>query len=84
MVEVVATHDATRALLNCRELRVPEVWVYRVRRRSLEFPHLDAEGNYLPAPTSRALPFLTPADVVPWVEDATVEPDNLWEERLRA
>ena len=68
MVEAVATHEPKKSLVICRELGVPEVWVYRVRRRSLEFLHLDAQGQYQAGPASRAFPFLTPADVLPWVE----------------
>ncbi len=65
-VEVVATHEPTKSLDVCRELGVPEVWVYRVKRRqSLEFLHLDAQGQYSARPASRAFPFLTPADVLP-------------------
>jgi Uma2 family endonuclease len=84
MVEAVATHDVKKALVICRELRVPEVWVYRVRRKSLQFLHLDAAGQYQARPSSLAFPFLTPADVLPWIESTTKEPDNLWRDRLRA
>jgi Uma2 family endonuclease len=84
MVEIVATHDVARTLMICRELRVPEVWVYRVRKRSLEFLVLDADGKYAPAPTSRAFPFLTPADVLPWAKPHEGESDRLWRARLRA
>jgi Uma2 family endonuclease len=83
-VEVVVTHDPSKSLAICQELGVPEVWVYRVRRGSLEFLHRDAQGPYAPAPASRAFSFLTPADVLPWIEPTADEPDNLWEERLRA
>lgn len=84
VVESVATHEVRKSLVICRELGVPEVWVYRVRQRSLEFLHLDAQGQYQAAPASRAFPFLTPADVLPWVRHTPGEPDNLWEARLRA
>ena len=73
-----------KSLAICQELGVPEVWVYRVRRGSVEFLHRDAQGQYAPAPASRAFPFLTPADVLPWIESIDDEPDNFWEERLRA
>ncbi len=36
-VEVVATHNPGKSLAICRELRIPEVWVYWVRRRMPEF-----------------------------------------------
>ena len=83
-VEVVVTHNPAKSLAVCQELGVPEVWVYRVKRRSLEFLHLDAQGRYVPAQSSRSFSFLTPADVLPWIESQTDEPDNLWESRLRA
>lgn len=84
MIEAVATHDAKKALVICRELRVPEVWVYRVRRHTLEFLHLDDQGRYTACPTSRAFPFLTPADVLPWIESTSKESDRVWRGRLRA
>ncbi len=84
MVEAVATNDPRKALEICRELGVPEVWVYRVRRRTLEFLRLDDPGRYSAQPASLAFPFLRTADVLPWVESAAVESDRVWRERLRA
>jgi Uma2 family endonuclease len=83
-VEVVVTHDPSKSLAICQELGVPEVWVYRVKRGSVEFLHRDAQGPYAPAPASRAFPFLTPADVLPWLEALAEEPDRAWRGRLRA
>ena len=58
IVEAVATHDAKKSLVICRELGVPEVWVYRVRRRSLEFLLLDAQGQYQAARGEPGVPVL--------------------------
>lgn len=82
-VEVAVTHDPRKSVAICRELSVPEVWVYRPRRRTLEFLHLDPQGQYVPATSSLAFPFLSPADVLPWVESTADESDNAWESRLR-
>jgi hypothetical protein len=73
----------SRATSICREMGVPEVWVYGAQRPVLEFLHLNEQGEYAPAATSRAFPFLTPADILPWVTDPTAESDFRWEERLR-
>ncbi len=82
-VEVVVTHSPEKSLAICRELGVTEVWVYWVKKGLLEFLHLDAEGQYVVRETSRAFPFLTPADVLPWAKPSEAEPDNRWERRLR-
>ncbi len=84
MIEAVATHGPRKALAICRELGVPEVWVYWVRRKAMEFLLLDAQGQYQPSPSSRAFPFLTPADVLPWVVATPRESDMVWRNRLRA
>jgi Uma2 family endonuclease len=84
-VEVVVTHDTSISLKVCRELGIPEVWVYRVARRSLEFLALDDQGRYVSVETSRAFPFLAPDDVLTWITETTgEEPDRLWRGRLRA
>ncbi len=83
-VEVVVTHDPRQSLAICRELGIPEVWVYRVKRPSLEFLHLDAQGQYQTTMTSRAFPFLTAADLSPWIKATPGESDRAWRNRLRA
>src|SRR5205823_4749517 len=83
VIEAVATHEPRKSLIICRELGVPEVWVYRVRRRSLESLDLDVQGQYQAAKASRAFPFLTPADVLPWIAPTAGEPDRVWRSRLR-
>ncbi len=82
-VEVVVTHSPAKSLAICRELGVPEVWVYWAKRKSLEFLFLDAQGEYTTGAASRAFPFLTPADALPWIDLPEAEPDNRWERRLR-
>ena len=83
-VEVVVTHSPAKSLAVCQELGVPEVWVYWAKKGLLEFLHLDAQGRYVPVASSRAFPFLTAADALPWAEASKDEPDNRWERRLRA
>lgn len=84
-IEVIFTHGPTQSLLICQELGIPEVWVYWAKKKRLEFLQLDAaEGCYAATPSSRAFPFLTPEDVLPWVEADEDEPDNVWRRHLRA
>lgn len=83
-VEAVYTNSPAKALLICQELGVPEVWVYWVKKRVLELLHLGADRQYASEPVSRAFPFLTTEDVLPWVEEPQGEPDNRWARRLKA
>jgi Uma2 family endonuclease len=82
-IEVVVSHSPVKSLEVCRELGVAEVWVYWTAAGELEFWHLDPSGQYVSATASRAFPFLSPADVLPWVEAISEEPDRLWRGRLR-
>jgi Uma2 family endonuclease len=82
--EIVVTHNPEKSLAICQELGIPEVWVYWVKRGLLEFLHLGPDGTYRSAMTSMVFPFLAPADVLPWLDPQTSEPDNRWERRLRA
>ena len=73
VVEVVGSHSATTSLQVCRDLGVPEVWVYDVRARRfmcvvLKRPATRA-ANYSSAAASQAFSFLSPADVEPWLVD---------------
>lgn len=83
MIEVVVTHGPKKALAICQALGVPEVWVSWPRKETLEFLGFDVQGRYVPLETSRAFPFLKPADVLPWLTSAGNELDNRWERRLR-
>ncbi len=71
-LEVVDKHPAMRAVGICLRLRVPEVWVYKVRTRRMVFKGLtEVPGQpprYEDLERSRVLPFLTPEDVAPWAE----------------
>jgi len=82
-VEAVYTNSLKNSLLVYQELRVPEIWVYRVKARSLEFLQLGTNGEYAPHAVSRSFPFLTPADVLPWATKPHGEPHNRWARRLR-
>ena len=84
-VEVVVTHGPHLSLEVCRELGVPEVWVYDVaegrmtfRQRRRTGPHA---GQYVERERSLAFPFLRATDLTPWLEE-TDAPDNA--EFLRA
>ena len=83
-IEVVVTNPAAKSLAICRRLGVPEVWVHDVPRSKMAFLHLDATGQYVEAPTSRAFPFLASSELLPWVQSPGPEPYIQWERRLRA
>ena len=86
VVEVVDTNPALRSMGICLSLRVPEVWVYEVRKRRLVFKGLTEEAGqpacYRDLEHSRVLPFLTPAEVAPWGEE-TLESSNGFKRRVR-
>ena len=83
VIEVVVSHPAGRSLEICRVLCVPEVWIHETRRGTIDFLHLGAAGEYHARPTSRAFPFLSLSDLLPWVEASPDERYNRWERRLR-
>jgi hypothetical protein len=64
--------DVTRSSLDrlsiYRALGVPEVW--RPEGGALTFHVLDAAGSYAAAPASRSFPMVTPADLLPFLEQA--------------
>lgn len=84
VVEVVVSNPPEKSLAICREMGVPEVWVYRERKRALEFLHLGPDGRYAPSEASRSFPFLAPADILPWLDPPAGEDYLAWEARLRA
>ncbi len=69
-IEVENTHNATDALAIYAQLGVPEVWRHDVRRGTMTFGLLGADGTYTAAPSSLAFPFLTPEDVLDQVRRA--------------
>lgn len=81
-IEVVVSHPVTDALEVYRRLRVPEVWV--CDGVTLRILVLGADRRYAEAPASAALPFLTAAEVLDWVQ----HPDSLrgarWRQHIRA
>jgi Uma2 family endonuclease len=82
LIEVVVSHGPKEALEICRLLGIPEVWVYRPRRATLQFLQLE-DGKYVTRKRSRSFPFLGPEDVIPWLTSTDDEPDNRWRRRLR-
>jgi Uma2 family endonuclease len=91
-VEVVNTHKDTKARQCGEALKIPELWVYNVRRRQMTFLGLSRQGphkgTYQPIARSRALPWLRAAEVeerlADPVEDATLFHENCrrWARRV--
>jgi Uma2 family endonuclease len=75
VVEIVVSHPAADALVDCALLGVPEVWVWDVPRGRLEFYRLvtrgKSKGRYIPQSRSRALPMLEVAEVFERLCDPT-------------
>lgn len=67
-VEVDVTHSSLDRLAIYAALRVPEVW--RLEGEVLQFYLLGADGRHAPADHSRAFPFLSPADVLRFLDQA--------------
>jgi Uma2 family endonuclease len=70
IVEVVVSHGAAMAMEVCRELGVPEMWVFDVNKGRMTFYRLGRRGGYVARQRSLAFPFLLPADLPPWLEDS--------------
>ena len=72
-IEVVVTNPARKALLTGAALRIPELWVLDLPRRTLTFYHLATrgapKGTYRPKPRSRAFPVLTSSEVMERLDD---------------
>jgi Uma2 family endonuclease len=72
-VEVVVTHGAGLAKEVCRELGVPELWIYDVAEARMTFWQRRRTGalagQYVARERSRTFPFLRVADLPPWLED---------------
>jgi hypothetical protein len=62
----VTRHTGLDRLAIYAALRVPEVW--QLDGDVLTFHVLDAGGQYAVAPVSRSFPFLTPADLLAFVQ----------------
>ena len=84
IAEVVWTHGPDAVMEIYRALGIPEVWLFDVPTANLQFLHLDRTGNYVPRPHGRALPFVTPGEVLDQLRGiAPNEPDYRWRRRLR-
>ena len=66
-IEVEVSRPIANRLQIYSGLGVPEVWTLS-KSQGLRFLHLGPHGVYAPAAASRALPFLAPADVIPWLD----------------
>ncbi len=79
-VEVVVSHPENKAMRAGAFLKIPEIWVLDVRKHRLTFHHLavrgKSKGAYRPEPRSRALPFLTSAEVLERLDAAADDPDD--------
>ncbi len=81
-IEVDHKADSKQALQLYARLGVPELWVYRVRRRLVQFLRLAGEG-YEPIDRSLSLPRLTPALVTLALEQAEHLGETAWKPWLR-
>jgi Uma2 family endonuclease len=62
-------------------LRIPEVW--RFDGETLHFHSLSADGTYAVCENSRGLPFLTPAEVLHWIQMCSGMGQTPWDRELR-
>lgn len=84
VVEVVWTHRADEVLEIYRALGVPEVWLYDIPTANLQFLHRDGDGGYVPRPRGRALPFVSPGEVLDQIRGISPdEDDHRWRRRVR-
>lgn len=81
-IEVEITNPAAGAIATWQNLGAPELWVYYGRRGALSILHLNDQGRYVEATSSRAFPFLTTAEVRDWVAQELPEPGGEWERRF--
>lgn len=86
-LEVVVTHEATKALRCGELLGIPEMWVFDDPRRRLNFHHLVIKGqrkaSYELHARSRAFPFLDSNEVLEQLDDSEVD-DSAFHENCRA
>jgi Uma2 family endonuclease len=81
-IEVDNLASSKRRLPLYAALRVPEVWRYRTRRRTLWFGLLQ-EGTYVEVARSRALPKLTTERVLYLLDEATARGEPAWDNWMR-
>ena len=65
-------------------LRVPEIWRYRTRKKTLMFLALSADGVYESVERSLSLPMLTPAIALEALGMCEGISESVWDRRLRA
>jgi Uma2 family endonuclease len=77
VIEIVVSHPAADALVDCALLGVPEVWVWDVPRGMLRFYRLATrgkhKGRYLADPRSGVLPVLEASEVLERLGDPTTD-----------
>ncbi len=81
-IEVVVSHPVKDALEVYRRLRVPEVWV--CDGASLRILILGTDHRYAQAPASVALPLLTAAEILGWVQRPEALRNARWRQEIRA
>jgi len=67
-LEVDVTHGSLRRLPIYAALKIPEVWCFK--SDVLTFHVLGVDGKYAKATHSKAFPFVTPADLLPFLKQA--------------
>jgi Uma2 family endonuclease len=72
-IEIVVTHPEDKALRAGAFLKIPELWVYNIPKDRLAFYQLAErgkyKGTYRPISRSRAIPVLTPAEILERLDD---------------
>jgi Uma2 family endonuclease len=81
-IEIEISHSALDRMGIYAALRVPEVW--RFDGETLLINQLQDDGTYAEVDTSPSLPYLHPAEIVYWFEQAEVIEDHSeWGRRFR-
>jgi Uma2 family endonuclease len=75
-IEAVVAHRATEVVRTWRRLHVPEVWV--ADAAGISFLVRGQRGRYLASDTSRALPFLTAAELHDQIRRHLDADDHIW------
>ncbi len=83
VIEVEISRAIADRLTIYAGLGVAEVWTLS-QREGLKFLHLSTDEKYVESATSRALPFLRPEDLIPWLEDSAGSLSVEWGQALRA
>jgi Uma2 family endonuclease len=73
-IEVDATHSSLDRMGIYQALHVPEIW--RFEGDTLTFNVLNASGAYEIVPRSRTFPWITPADLLPFVQQSRQSSDS--------